>query len=133
MAKEPRDVKMIIRKYNQLAIQYVTQIKNRFLEGQILSQLTNEETENLNKWRNTLCSWVEDSVLMCQLSPNKFVESMQFQSKCQLFFKKKKKKYTVKYKEKQEIYISLNNPRLRRTKLEDSQIKLFLRLTIKLH
>lgn len=104
MAKEPRDVKMIIRKYNQLAIQYVTQIKNRFLEGQILSQLTNEETENLNKWRNTLCSWVEDSVLMCQLSPNKFVESMQFQSKCQLFFKKKKKVYCKIQRKARDLY-----------------------------
>ena len=34
MMTDPRDIKMIIRKNNSRAIKYVTQIKNRFLEGQ---------------------------------------------------------------------------------------------------
>lgn len=51
-----------------------------------------------------LCSWVEDSVLMCQLSPNKFVESMQFQSKCQLFLRRKKKFYCKIQRKARDLY-----------------------------
>lgn len=71
----------------------------------------------------------------CQFSPDRAIKSMQFQSKCPLaeFFSfKEKDKFITKYEERHEIYISPNKSWQRRTKLEDSKIRLILKLTIKL-